>query len=359
MTAHEDVLEAEHQLARRLRSDRVWRYGTAAIELAPLTGIAGTAATWHTSRFTVGGTLGFTVIVLAGAVMTYDYRKHRQYLKTRPHLEARLADKQEQLRRHQAEHQPGLEARRKLYREEITGVVAQYQTDSRRYRGIHNSLQTLIMTGSAATTTIAALDTGNQLTRQSVTLTLISFAITLAAMFTGYYKFRERSYFLQQTADSVEEEANASGSASARTRSSPSPKPSQNSPPGSKTCATNSAAGSSSWTSPPNRPPPPPSRPPEQRRRTTDVRSWTAGRSTQVRVVSGELSSAARALAWPAVPRTPSGPATSTCEPCPRWKPSSQTTTRPCPPSRAGTTHVRCPPFWPRSSRRQAGGVRW
>ncbi|MFC9608037.1 hypothetical protein ACFTTN_31910 [Streptomyces niveus] len=28
-------------------------------------------------------------------------------------------------------------------------------------------------------------------------------------MFTGYYKFRERSYFLQQTADAIEEEANA------------------------------------------------------------------------------------------------------------------------------------------------------
>jgi hypothetical protein len=65
------------------------------------------------------------------------------------------------------------------------------------------------MTGSAATTTIAALDTGRQLTWQSLTLTLVSFAVTLAAMFTGYYKFRERSYFLQQTADSIEEETNA------------------------------------------------------------------------------------------------------------------------------------------------------
>ncbi|MFE9404023.1 hypothetical protein ACFYNY_19875 [Streptomyces sp. NPDC006530] len=37
----------------------------------------------------------------------------------------------------------------------------------------------------------------------------VSFAITIAAMFTSYYKFRERSYFLQQTADLIEEEANA------------------------------------------------------------------------------------------------------------------------------------------------------
>ncbi|MFB7225720.1 SLATT domain-containing protein [Streptomyces sp. NPDC056227] len=65
------------------------------------------------------------------------------------------------------------------------------------------------MIGSASTTTIAALDTGKELTWQSVTLTVISFAITVAAMFTGYYKFRKRSYFLQQTADAIEEEANA------------------------------------------------------------------------------------------------------------------------------------------------------
>ncbi|MGW1374500.1 hypothetical protein ACWD6P_09530 [Streptomyces sp. NPDC002446] len=52
-----------------------------------------------------------------------------------------------------------------------------------------------------------ALDTGKELTWQSVTLTGISFAITVAATFTGYYKFRERSYFLQQTADAIEQEA--------------------------------------------------------------------------------------------------------------------------------------------------------
>ncbi|WP_327425768.1 MULTISPECIES: SLATT domain-containing protein [unclassified Streptomyces] len=40
-------------------------------------------------------------------------------------------------------------------------------------------------------------------------MTVISFAITVVAMFTGYYKFRERSYFLQQTADAIEEEVNA------------------------------------------------------------------------------------------------------------------------------------------------------
>ncbi|MFE6887985.1 hypothetical protein [Streptomyces sp. NPDC057694] len=66
---------------------------------------------------------------------------------------------------------------------------------SLRYRSIHNRLQTLIMIGSASTTTIAALDTGKEFTWQSVSVTGISFA-------------RERSYFRQQTADAIKEEAN-------------------------------------------------------------------------------------------------------------------------------------------------------
>ncbi|MDX3587532.1 hypothetical protein [Streptomyces europaeiscabiei] len=37
----------------------------------------------------------------------------------------------------------------------------------------------------------------------------IGFTVTVAAAFTGYYKYRERSYFLLQTADAIEEEANA------------------------------------------------------------------------------------------------------------------------------------------------------
>ncbi|MFJ9417789.1 hypothetical protein ACIRPT_27040 [Streptomyces sp. NPDC101227] len=61
-----------------------------------------------------------------------------------------------------------------------------YQADSRKYRRIHNSLQSLIMIGSTSTTTTAALDSGKELTWQSVTLKAISCAITVSAMFTGY-----------------------------------------------------------------------------------------------------------------------------------------------------------------------------
>jgi hypothetical protein len=102
-----------------------------------------------------------------------------------------------------------LRSRRHLCRESVADLVEQYRSESRRYRRVHNGLQVLVMTGSAGSTTVAALDWGQQPTWQSITLTGISFSITLASAFTGYYKYRERSYFLQQTADAIEEHLNA------------------------------------------------------------------------------------------------------------------------------------------------------
>lgn len=79
-------------------------------------------------------------------------------------LEAHLASQQEALWKQKVKNNPDVDDRRKLYREEVTTAIEQYQADSRKYRRIHNGLQTLIMIGSASTTTIAALDTGKELT---------------------------------------------------------------------------------------------------------------------------------------------------------------------------------------------------
>ncbi|MEU3434199.1 DUF4231 domain-containing protein [Streptomyces sp. NPDC006863] len=178
--------------------------------LALAAGIGWMVWKWQTppSLYLLGPGIFFLCVsglCIAGAIADARLRK--------PESIAKLEDELEVL--HLAErvintaHPPSLMLRRNVYREDVASLVEQYQADSRRYRSIHNRLQTLVMVGSASTTTIAALDTGKELTWQSVTLTAISFAITVAAMFTGYYKFRERSYFLQQTADAIEEEANA------------------------------------------------------------------------------------------------------------------------------------------------------
>ncbi|MEU1125598.1 DUF4231 domain-containing protein [Streptomyces sp. NPDC005899] len=206
------VIDAQEQLARRRRLDRIWHAGAVISWLSLLAAVIGTGLAWVTTgdpaRFVVGDLICGSLLLMS-LLALFGVRFAGRKVSSRQRLEAHLASTQESQWKQKVKNNPDLDDRRKLYREEVTAAIEQYQADSRKYRAIHNGLQTLIMIGSASTTTIAALDTGKELSWQSVTLTVISFAITVAAMFTGYYKFRERSYFLQQTADAIEEEANA------------------------------------------------------------------------------------------------------------------------------------------------------
>ncbi|MGW4750261.1 DUF4231 domain-containing protein [Streptomyces sp. NPDC004290] len=206
------VIDAQEKLARRRRLDRIWRAGWAVSWLSLLTAAIGTGiaafVVGDPARFVVGDLICSSLLLLSLLALIGVHFAGRG-LPTLQRIEAQLVSAQESLWQQKAYRRPDLHDRRNLYREEVATAIEKYQTDSRKYRRVHNSLQSLIMIGSASTTTIAALDTGKELTWQSVTLTGISFAITVAAMFTGYYKFRERSYFLQQTADAIEQEANA------------------------------------------------------------------------------------------------------------------------------------------------------
>jgi hypothetical protein len=206
------VIDAQEKLARRRRLDRIWRAGAAISWLSLLTAVIGTSIAWLTTgtpaRFVLGDLICGSLLLMSLLTLVGVHFAGRD-LPTLQRAEAQFVSAQESLWKQKLKSRPDLPDRRSLYREEVTTAIEKYQADSRKYRRIHNSLQSLIMIGSASTTTIAALDTGKELTWQSVTLTVISFAITVAAMFTGYYKFRERSYFLQQTADAIEQEANA------------------------------------------------------------------------------------------------------------------------------------------------------
>lgn len=140
--------------------------------------------------------------------MFYPVPSPERYTDSMAKVEDELEDLREELRLIGAASTPSLLERRNLYREEIPGVIEQYRSESRRYRRVHNSLQSLIMAGSTAVTTLAALE-AKDWTWQTIAMISLGFCVTLATAFTGYYKYRERSYFLQQTADAIEEEANA------------------------------------------------------------------------------------------------------------------------------------------------------
>lgn len=203
-----EVRDRESELARLRRLTRTRNMSFAAALLLLLGAGAWSVVVWDPQRFLkpdiICGVLAMVALVsavLANRALPKD--------SSLDEIESGLEQSRDELRFYGALVRPGLIEQRSLYREDVQGFIDVYAHESRKYRRVHNILQTLIMVGSAATTTIAALDTGKELTWHSITLLLISFAITVAAMINGYYKYRERSYFLQQTADEIEAETNA------------------------------------------------------------------------------------------------------------------------------------------------------
>ncbi|MYV65964.1 DUF4231 domain-containing protein [Streptomyces sp. SID2131] len=93
------------------------------------------------------------------------------------------------------------------YNESIPEVLDQLRKESHRYRRRHNFFQLLIIIGSIANAGAQAFsDIAQPLKSITIGLTML---VAISAGVTGYYKFRERSFNLQQTADSIEEHANA------------------------------------------------------------------------------------------------------------------------------------------------------
>lgn len=203
-----NVKRMERSLARRRRRLRVVRIALVVAGLALMTSLGWTVLAWDSPSSFLRVDIICGTMLLAGGAVAVVAAPHRGSLKL-AELEDMVENNRDVLRFFSSRNHSTLEERRGLYREDVAGVIEQHRNDSRRYRLVHNALQNLIMIGSAATTTVAALDTRNQFTWQNITIVAIGFTVTLAAAFTGYYKYRERSYFLLQTADAIEEEANA------------------------------------------------------------------------------------------------------------------------------------------------------
>ncbi|MFJ4007755.1 DUF4231 domain-containing protein [Streptomyces sp. NPDC090023] len=202
------VKQTERDLVRRSRRVRAVGVALTVAGGAILTGLLWTVLTWGSPFRFLRADVICGVLALVSGLVAWVAAPPRGQLSL-ANLEDMLATNREALRFLSALIHPTLKERRSLYREDVAGVIEQHRTDSRRYRLIHNALQNLIMIGAASTTTIAALDTRNAFTWQNITIVAVGFIVTLAAAFTGYYKYRERSYFLLQTADAIEEEANA------------------------------------------------------------------------------------------------------------------------------------------------------
>ncbi|MFD0414299.1 DUF4231 domain-containing protein [Streptomyces sp. NPDC127108] len=93
------------------------------------------------------------------------------------------------------------------YREEVPGVRDDYRRSAEHYRSRHNRFQLTVIVGSILTSvcTTAAAEQGVW----SWLAVALSALVSISAGVISYFKFRERSLNLQQTADSIDLEFQA------------------------------------------------------------------------------------------------------------------------------------------------------
>jgi hypothetical protein len=124
-------------------------------------------------------------------------------------LELELELAQERKRLHAVSLNLDLPTRQLIYRDSVPTEIERYRSESKYYRKVHNFLQAIIIIGALAGSTLTSLLQSVPVLRWFAVGT--TFSVGVAAGFTGYFKFRERSFYLQQTSDSIDQELSAVG----------------------------------------------------------------------------------------------------------------------------------------------------
>jgi hypothetical protein len=119
-------------------------------------------------------------------------------------LELQLARQRDQRKTIAASVDTPAKVRRLAYKDEAYADIHKLREESSGYRRVNNLLQAVLIIGSLGATGTAAL-TAEIPDIRWATLA-ISILVGGASGFMGYFKYKERSYYLQQTADAIESE---------------------------------------------------------------------------------------------------------------------------------------------------------
>lgn len=92
------------------------------------------------------------------------------------------------------------------YKEEIPATIENFRRESNNYRDKANFFQILVIAGSVLTTSFSSAVGFGLANAFKWIAPAISIVVTIAAGLIAYFKFKERSFSLQQTADAIEQE---------------------------------------------------------------------------------------------------------------------------------------------------------
>jgi hypothetical protein len=197
------------RLESELREARIVR----ALFVATAIGIPGelvglyiaTAVTWHKYNMKAiwWPAAIVSVVLVAFVVIAISVPERRSI----PEVNLDLELARERRRMDAAKLNLGITTRQQIYKDAVPRDIEQYERDGRHYRRIHNFLQAVIIVGSLAASTLTGLVL--YISDLRWIAVGVTFSVALAAGFSGYFKFRERSFYLQLTADSIEQELSA------------------------------------------------------------------------------------------------------------------------------------------------------
>jgi Protein of unknown function (DUF4231) len=132
------------------------------------------------------------------------FRDRQKSRKSEGELELELARKRETRKHLLANSDVPAKVRRVAYKEDAYSDINQLRKESNSYRRVNNTLQGFLIIGSLAATGASGISTELSFLRW-VTLGL-TFLVGISSGFMGYFKYKERSFYLQQTADAIEQE---------------------------------------------------------------------------------------------------------------------------------------------------------
>lgn len=195
---HQVVLR-EERVKQRLRY--VWLIGS----LIVAAGLGGATAYgfWITNR-TPFSYVGLIAGIGSSAAASWLILKHRPQIAQASYRLTQLENK------HMlavAAFEQNVKESLRVYRAASLRDIEGYRRDAKRNRRVHNLFQAMIIIGSIAVTSLTSAGLEDPLFRWSGAT--IAALVSVSAGFTGYFKFRERGFNQQQTADAIEKEFNA------------------------------------------------------------------------------------------------------------------------------------------------------
>jgi hypothetical protein len=93
------------------------------------------------------------------------------------------------------------------YKNDLPELVESYRLTAKRYRRRYNALQSVVIFGSLGASAIVGL-LGDHVAGR-ITAVMASASVAIAATYSGFFRYREKSIGLQATADAIEQEHRA------------------------------------------------------------------------------------------------------------------------------------------------------